>query len=333
MIRSGVLPLLPFALHGGARGSRGKPNLDLGKSYFRLALFAGIMFGSMSTVAYCADGCGTILRGKIVVATLNRAPFVTLSANSHPVTLILDTGAERTVLTPTAAGRIGAQRPAIEFPRQLRGISGGLGSHEVELRSFAAGPVALPWHRVLVAPVTMAIVFATPFDGLLGADVLSDFDIDLDLAHHELKFYGKQTCPTAAPDWMQPYISLSTGLSRGEHLFFTVQLDGRPLTAFIDTGAQVTTISTAAARATGVTESVLFSDRPVTTQGIAAGPLSARLHRFAKLNVGPLVIANPEILVADVKVSEADMVLGIDFLLQRRLWLSYGSRRVFLPNR
>jgi predicted aspartyl protease len=245
----------------------------------------------------------------------------------------LDTGAERTVLTPTAAGRIGAQRPAIEFPRQLRGISGGLGSHEVELRSFAAGPVALPWHRVLVAPVTMAQVFATPLDGLLGADVLSDFDIDLDLAHHELKFYGKQTCPTAAPDWTQPYISLSTGLSRGEHLFFAVQLDGRPLTAFIDTGAQITTISTAAARATGVTESLLLSDRPVTTQGIAAGPLSARLHRFAKLNVGPLVIANPEILVADVKVNEADMVLGIDFLLQRRLWLSYGSRRVFLPSR
>jgi hypothetical protein len=49
--------------------------------------------------------------------------------------------------------------------------------------------------------------------------------------------------------------------------------------------------------------------------------------------VGPLVITNPEILVADVKVNEADMVLGIDFLLQRRLWLSYGSRRVFLPSR
>jgi hypothetical protein len=38
-------------------------------------------------------------------------------------------------------------------------------------------------------------------------------------------------------------------------------------------------------------------------------------------------------LVADVKVNDADMVLGIDFLLQRRLWLSYGSRRVFLPSR
>jgi predicted aspartyl protease len=291
------------------------------------------MLGGISRVGYCADGCGTSQRGKIIIATLNRAPFVTLSANGHPVTLILDTGAERTVLTPTAAERIGAQRPAIEFPRQLRGISGDLRSREVELRSFAAGPVALPWRRVMVAPVTMAQVFDTPLDGLLGADVLSDFDIDLDLARHELKFYEKQTCPTAAPDWTAPYISLGTGLSSGAHLFFSVRLDGRPLTAFIDTGAQITTISTAAARAIGVGESLLSSDRLVTTRGIAAGPLAARLHRFTELKVGPLLIARPEILVADVKVNNADMVLGIDFLLQRRLWLSYGARRVFLPRR
>src|SRR5204862_3906698 len=108
------------------------------------------MLGSMSTAGYCADGCGTTLRGKIVVATLNRAPFVTLSANGRPVTLILDTGAERTVLTPTAADRIGAQRPIVEFPRQLRGISGDLPSREIELRSFTAGSIVLTWRRVMV---------------------------------------------------------------------------------------------------------------------------------------------------------------------------------------
>ena len=291
------------------------------------------MLGGISTAGYCADGCGTRLRGKVVVATLNRAAFVTLSANGHPVILILDTGAEGTVLTPAAADRIGAQRPAFEFPRQLRGISGDLGSREVELRSFTAGPVALPWHRVSVAPITMAQVFATPLDGLLGVDVLSDFDIDLDLVHHELKLYEKQTCPTAAPDWAEPYISLNTGLSRGRHLFFAVRLDDRPLTAFIDTGSQTSVISTAAARALGVTESQLSGDRSLSAQGIAAGPLPARLHRFTSLKVGSLVIDKPEIAVADVKVNDADLVLGIDFLLQRRMWLSYGAHRVFLSSR
>ena len=305
--------------------------LNSGEWRFRVAVVLGVMLALLSGKASrAADGCGTRLLGKIVVATLNRAPFVTLLANGHPVTLILDTGAERTVLTPAAAERIGAERPSVEFPRHLSGIDGGLASREVELRSFAAGSLLIPWHRVLVAPITMARVFPTPLDGLLGADVLSDFDIDLDLPHHEMTFYDKQTCPTAAPDWRGPYVSLETGFSRGERLFFPVRLDGHSLTALIDTGSQRTALSTEAAHALGLSETLLAHDRPVTTQGIAAGPLPARVHRFGKLQVGTAVIANPDALVIDLILGEADMLLGIDFLLPRRLWLSYGARRLFL---
>src|SRR5438874_4204278 len=100
-------------------------------------------------------GCGTRPIGKVIVATLNRAPFVTVSANGHPVTLLLDTGTERTVLTPEVAVRIGARRPSIEFRRNLRGIAGTLPIHEVELRSFSAGHVVIPWRRIGVAPVTI----------------------------------------------------------------------------------------------------------------------------------------------------------------------------------
>jgi predicted aspartyl protease len=259
--------------------------------------------------------------------------MVTLSANGKAVTLILDTGAERTVLTPDVAERVGAQRPSIEFQRHLRGIAGDLASHEVELRSFAAGGVPIPWRRVLVAPVKMAKVFPTPLDGLLGADALSDFDIDLDLPRHQMTFYQKQTCSTAAPNWAGPYTSVSTSVSRGERLFFPVQLDGHRLTAVIDTGAQVTVLATASARALGLTEGVLSRDRSVTMQGVAGEPLSSRAHRFASLEVGALVIRNPELVVTDLKLNEADIVLGIDFLSSRRLWLSYGSRRIFLSSR
>ena len=287
--------------------------------------------GAVRTVA--DTGCGTKPIGKIIVATLNRAPMVTLSANGHSVTLILDTGAERTVLTPDVAKRIGAQRPPIEFQRQTRGIAGDVPSHEVELRSFAAGDVAIPWRRVLVAPVTTARVFPTPLDGLLGADALSDFDIDLDLPQHQLIFYQKQSCPTAVPDWSVPYTAISTGLSRGERLFFPVQLDGHQFTAFVDTGSQVTVLSTNTTGTLGLTEGLLSRDRSVIVRGAAAEQVASRVHRFAKLEVGTVVVPNPEIIVTDVKLSDADMVLGIDFLRSRRLWLSYGSRRIFFSSR
>jgi predicted aspartyl protease len=270
--------------------------------------------------------------GTVIVATLSNTPIVTFTANGLPVVLLLDTGAERTVLTPAVAERIGAQPPRIEFQRGLRGIAGALPSHEVELRSLAAGGVSMPWRRVVVASVTLTKIFSTPLDGLLGADVLSGFDIDLDLPHQRMVLYEKRSCPIGPP-WTGPYTAISTGRSRGEHLFFPVQLDGRGITAIVDTGAQLTTLSTTAAAALGVTEAVLARDRSITTQGATAERLNSHIHRFSQLQVGTEIIPNPEFVVADVKLRGADIALGADFLNSRRIWLSYGSLQVFLSRR
>src|SRR5438105_1150249 len=58
-----------------------------------------------STPAYAADGigvCGTIRLGEMAVALLDNQPIVNVFANSATVLLLLDTGAEATVLTPAA---------------------------------------------------------------------------------------------------------------------------------------------------------------------------------------------------------------------------------------
>jgi len=292
-----------------------------------------------SAVVYAAEhpvaggrGCGAVRLGQTTVATLRNAPIVTLSANGAPVTLVIDTGAQGTILTPAVAQRIGAQRPRIEFQRQLRGIAGSLPTDEVELRSFTIGGVAIPWRRVRVAPVNVASVFSGPLDGVLGADSLSSFDVDLDLPDHRMVLYEKQTCPSAVPAWPQPYATISAGRSLGDHLFFPVQLDGRRTDAFIDTGSQFTVLSTRAALAMGVTAAVLERDRAVTVLGAAAERLTARVHRFSRLEIGTEILRNPEIIVTDVRLSDADLVLGIDFLRSRRIWLSYGSQQIFITH-
>ena len=280
-----------------------------------------------------ASGCGTVRLGETTVATLRNAPIVTLSANGVPVTLLLDTGAEATILTPVVAQRIGAQRPRVEFQRQLRGIDGSMQSSEAELRSFNLGSVAIPWRRVRVAPVNVASVFSGPLDGLLGADTLSSFDVDLDLPEHRIVLYRKQTCTDAAPAWAEPYARISAGRSRGDHLFFPVRLDARRTDAFVDTGSQFTVLSTRVALALGVTATILAHDRMVSVRGVAGEQLAARVHRFSQLEIGGETIPNPEIVVTDVMLSDADLVLGIDFLKSRRLWLSYGSQQLFLSRR
>jgi predicted aspartyl protease len=285
-------------------------------------------------VALAAEtfGCGITQRGTVAVSALGGLPVITLSANGQPVTLILDTGAERTVLTAAAVQRINAQSPRIEFQRQLRGIAGVLSTREVELQSFSVGAVAIPWRRAVVAPITLPNVLAA-IDGLLGAETLSDFDIDLDMPHQRLGLYQKQSCSTAAAAWAGSHTGIATGQSRGRHLFFPLLLDDHRIIAFVDTGSQRTVLAARAAHALGLTDAVLARDRPITLQGAATGQLAGQLHRFSKLAIGAEVIRDPEVAVSDLHLADADMVIGMDLISSRRLWLSYGSLKIFLSSR
>jgi predicted aspartyl protease len=144
-----------------------------------------------------------------------------------------------------------------------------------------------------------------------------------------LLFYEKRAC-VSAPPWAGSYSAISTGRSRGEHLFFPVQLDGREVSAIIDTGAQRTTVSTSAARALGITEDLLEQDRPITTHGATAEQLASHIHQFKQLEVGGRIIPHPQLVVSDVRLQDAGIVLGADLLRSMRIFVSYASLEIFL---
>src|SRR5262249_25167555 len=98
----------------------------------------------------------------------------------------------------------------------------------------------------------------------------------------------------------------------------------------IDTGSQLTVLATAAVHAMGVTQAALSRDRSLAMQGVAGDPLSSRIHRFSKLQLGNVVVPNSQIVVADLALREADLVMGVDLLPWRRFWLPYGSRKIFI---
>jgi hypothetical protein len=58
--------------------------------------------------------------------------------------------------------------------------------------------------------------------------------------------------------------------------------------------------------------------------------VKSRTHRFARLQVGGETLRDRAIIVTNLRLQDADLILGVDFLQQRRMWLSYGSRQIFL---
>src|SRR5260370_26817777 len=124
-----------------------------------------------------------------------------------------------------------------------------------------------------------------------------------------MAFYARQTGAGGARAWSEPYARIAERRSFSGHLVFPVRLNGREVDAFVDTGAQLTVLSTRAALALGVTETALAHDRPTVTSGATAGQLSSHAHRFSSLAIGGEILRNPEIVLADVKLSDADLVL------------------------
>jgi predicted aspartyl protease len=236
-------------------------------------------------------------------------------------------------MTAAAAQRLGVESH-YEYPRRMRSLDGAVASGDARLRSLGLGETALANFRVLVGPVLLPGPAGKPLDGLLGADFFSSFEVDLDLVHDRMVLYGGLPCAIAAPPWSHPYTTISVNRSLHDHLFFPVNLDGHRLAAFIDTGAEVSAVDAAAALALGVTSAALNRDPVANLRGAGSEVVASRVHRFARLEIGGEALRHPVIAVTNLRLQDADLVLGIDFLRLRRVWLSYGSRRIFLgrPN-
>jgi predicted aspartyl protease len=148
-----------------------------------------------------------------------------------------------------------------------------------------------------------------------------------------MTLYQGQSCAAASPAWAQPYARIAARRSPSNRLFFPVQLDGIRISGLFDSGAQFSVLSTRTALALGVNKAILARDPPVTVRGADGEQLSAHAHRFFRLEVDGEVIRDAEIDVTEISLNEADLVLGIDFLGSRRVWISYGSQQLFLMRR
>jgi hypothetical protein len=96
--------------------------------------------------------------------------------NGVPLTLMVDTGADRTVISPAALGRAGLATDSGR-PVHIMGVTGGATAREVvvprlDLAGVQVGPLAVIAHDVGVGEV----------DGLLGRDVLDRFTLTVDAA-------------------------------------------------------------------------------------------------------------------------------------------------------
>ena len=299
----------------------------------RRGLLAGLALPPMLLQGCAPSGplsCGIRPQAEIPLRVVDNIPLVEVRMNGAPATMVLDTGAERTVLTESAARRVG-----LEFdPRNIQrgaGAGGVVTSFAARVRRMELAGLSIPDHPVLATPHALGSVAGTPIDGLLPALVLSAFDVDLDLPGRKVTLYGGTVCgDTPIPPWSEPSISLPADFSRPPRVNLRVRAGGQELRALLDTGAQAITITARAAAAAGVGPAELAAGQPVMVRGVGPQPVPARRVRLPELQIGPETGRNAPVIVTDSGMDRIDMILGMDYLAPRRLWLSYARQQAFI---
>jgi predicted aspartyl protease len=285
----------------------------------------------LSTLSGCAppDRCALVPLADMPLDTRQNLMFVTAGISGQPVRLLVDTGAERTVLTEAAVARLGLAHDARHMTRSV-GIGGSSSNWDADVPGIVLGQTRFPLDHVAVGNFAIDHVNGPQADGLLGADILLAFDMDIDEAEHRLTLYRVRHCPDAAPPWHEPAVRVEGLEAWRDRALVPITLDGVAGMAVLDTGAQATAIGMPMAHRLGLSEASLATDRTIMAHGAAPLPVAVRVHQFRELLVGSARIEAPTLAVVPNDTAIGDALLGGDFLRNRRVWLSFATRRLFV---
>ena len=280
--------------------------------------------------------CQVEQRSSVPAEALNGNILVTVDVNDEPLTFILDTGAERTLMAEDVVRRLGLERDGW-VASAVRGIAGIEERPNALPRSLRLGRAVLRRRTltedtsVTVGPLPVGEISGRAVAGLLGRDFLSPFALDLDLPHRRLTLYDVHGCDADFLPWVEPYASIRASTSVGAALVVRVMVDGRPLRALVDSGASASLVTAPGMFRLGLTPGLLAHDPGGYGRGIGPKPVPMFRHRFSELRVGSEVTHDPVLWVASVRVVPiVDLLLGADWLEPRRVWLSFATKQIFV---
>ena len=259
--------------------------------------------------------------------------FITMpvAVAGRAASMLVDTGSDTGLLTEQGAAGLGLERDRSRRT-SLQGTGGtGRTVPNAILPALRIGALVLPGGSVPVGTLPAMPFIAPPVAGLIGADVLARFDVEMDLPHRRIVFWrvalGSVAC-APPPAWSGAYDAVPLSISGGRAML-SATLDGHPITALLDSGARSRIVSTRAAARVGVGADQLGADPGGINAGIDLHDSTYHWHRFHTLAIGHETFDNPVLTVAPV-AERVDLLLGADWFATRDVWISYATATLFV---
>lgn len=264
------------------------------------------------------------------VRIVNHRPVGTLTLNGTEVPMLIDSGAFFSMLPLSTATQLGLR--VTPLPHHIR-IQGYTGAIDAQLTKVER--VGLRGQEIRdVEFVVGGNELGSGIMGVLGRNFLSMADTEYDLAHGVVRLtFPKGECEkTNLAYWAgdAPVIEADLENSHREgntDVRVTVRVNGVKATAIMDTGAPFTSLKLRTARRAGIKESDL---KPVGRVG-GAGQGRVRSWRGVvdSFEFGGEKISNNELRIDEADHFPQDMLIGLDYFLSHRIYVSRLQGKVY----
>jgi predicted aspartyl protease len=313
-----------------------------------LCLSIALAFGAVPAIAEPAAGPCTLRQaaslpmdegypGRIVVD-------VTIGGRMWH--FLVDTGNVFSSVYEHTADELGLPLHAVGPHVEIYGTGGNLTRRSSKLPDLSFGSIKGGDIPVLVDPDPL---ISAGIDGVLAADILSQYDLDLDFANHKVNLVLQDHCRGDVVYWSNTYAASDFTL-RNNHVELPMKLDGHDVTATLDTGAINTHLYDTAAQSLFGIDASTPGIEPIA--GVPPGAVDQFQYRFKSLSIGGLAVNNPLIYIMQDRalasfernhapspdignaphLDTTDILLGMNVISKLHLYIAYKEHKIYLTD-
>jgi predicted aspartyl protease len=299
------------------------------RSILRLLAFI-VLFSASSIGDARSQACKAEKIAMLPLTYLNSFMAVTVRIEGKEVMMGVDTGAQ-TLVTPETAKRFQLVHDDNRRTRSF-GTTAVISVSNVLLRNFEFAGKRYENKSVIEIALPVTSILGKPeaaIGGLIGADLLSEYDIDLNFPGKSMTLYKVSGCEKVPLPWSEPYTSIAVTINRHHSILLPVEVNGEKLSGLLDTGANGFAITKQGAGDSGVTAAELKADPKHVAAG-AGGVATRPVHKFKTLAIGGETFRDVSMGVLATPLPDGDVLIGQPYLRFRRVWISYSMHMLFL---
>jgi predicted aspartyl protease len=266
--------------------------------------------------------------------------LIPVTINGTSEHLAIDTGSSATLISTTVAADLNILRDfdRVAVARGVGGVNSAVDIGKVD--SLDIGQLHIAKKNLLIVDLPMRGPDGQPVAGFLGADIMSNYDVDLDLPGHRLNLWRVQGCPNFQPPWQTAADPVQFELDEQRHIMVPLRVNNATLTGMLDTGAPMLVLTPRAADRAGATDESDNGDITVNGTGVNNREWDGRIHRFHRVdfagntlqNVVAEIINGTSLHQYETLLSGSDGLVGLSVLHGRHLWISYQTKTIFVQS-